>query len=161
MLTKTKKTTKLILATVFTFGLLSGCASSPLTPEELNSYDGWWTAKIQKTPKTQHANGWEQHCSNLEGEFSFEVRDGVILMNILGTSQEQILSSKGSFTIEQVTDFHVDEASGSDVQIENGQVTYIIKGKLDGPKPRGTIVDWVQEIGAGCITKIKYVRESE
>ena len=95
----------------------------------------------------------------MEGEFSFQVVDGVARMNVLGTQQEQELGAGGRFKIVQETGFHVDESTGSDINIDDGRVTYYIKGKLSGTKPKGTIQDFVQEIGAGCLTKILYVRD--
>lgn len=138
---------------------LGGCVSNPISEADRNSFDGWWTAKIQETPDPQMQNSWRLGCNNLEGEFTFEVVNGVVKMNLLGTVQESPLLQGGRFRIDQKTDIHVDESSGSDVDIDDGQVTYVIKGNLGASTPKGSIQDWVQEIGAGCITKIFYERE--
>lgn len=147
-------TTALLLS-----ALLTGCATGPISDDERQAYDGWWTAKIQKTPPSQTQNSWRMSCTNMEGEFSFQVVDGVVLMKVLGKEQEQELSSGGRFKIKQETDFHIDEGIGSDTNIDDGRVTYYIKGKLSGSNPKGSIQDFVQEIGAGCLTKIIYARE--
>jgi len=131
----------------------------PLEENEINIYDGWWTAKIQKTPSPQRQNNWRMQCRNLEGSFSFEVVDGVVRMNLLGASQETEIFSGGAFNLEQISDRRVTSSAGSDVGIDDGRVTYKIKGKLSDSNLKGTIQDWVPEIGAGCITKIKFERE--
>lgn len=161
MPTAALKTLSAYFSVVLVVSSLTGCAISPMPmaeSERLN-YDGWWTAKIKKTPSPQTQNSWRMQCTNLEGEFAFEVVDGMVRMNILGASQESELSKGGQFKVKQVTGRRVSESAGSDVTIDDGTVTYVIKGVLGSSKPKGSIQNWVQGIGAGCITKIVYERE--
>lgn len=159
MPTNTKQRIYAGLTALAVTAAVSGCASAPLNTSETGAYDGWWLAKIQKTPPKQTRNNWEMTCRNLEGEFAFDVSDDIVRMKALGSTQHGLLTSGGKFKLRQQTDFKVSSSARSDIQITKGDVRYVIKGKLSGDKPHGIIQTFIPEIGAGCTSKIHFVRE--
>ena len=136
----------------------AGCSSNPLAPEEKNLYDGNWVAQISKTTSSQRLAGWRLKCSNMQGELAFEVINGVMEIKLLDEVVQLPLLAEGKFRVKEVSNYHASQSSSSSIRIFDGSVTNILHGKLEGNNPKGRLSNWVQEVGAGCTTKVKFVR---
>lgn len=144
---------------------LAGCATQPGVvggdAEVPHPHDGWWTAHLQTTPVMQFAAGWEMSCTDISGEFAFEVVDSKVYVTLLGRDIEQPLDRRGRFVVRQPTEYAVQESPSSDVALRSGAVTMIVKGDLRAKSRSGSLTQHVQEIGGGCKTPIVFIRDSE
>ncbi|MEM9604206.1 MAG: hypothetical protein AAGA11_15165 [Pseudomonadota bacterium] len=144
---------------------LHGCATQPTVADgaladSAHPYDGWWTAQLQTTTRQQKAGNWIITCDDMAGEFAFEVVESVVHMSLLGEEVAQPLSRGGKFTLEKDTAYAFEEAPSSDSALNRGGVTLVIKGKLAGANPRGTLTERIEQLWGGCRTKIRYVRDA-
>gem|GEM_PF-4704713 len=135
---------------------LTACATQPVTPSATGNtehpYDGWWTARLLETPAMQFAGEWEISCSGLTGEFAIEVVDSRVYVSLLGRELEQPLDRRGRFDLRQATDYAFKESQSSDVALRDGGVTMVLKGDLRAHKHKGSLMQYVAEIGGGCKT---------
>ncbi|MEM9604204.1 MAG: hypothetical protein AAGA11_15155 [Pseudomonadota bacterium] len=145
---------------------VSGCATTdPVVHHDVQGaviahpFDGWWTAELGGTPRTQFAGDWELTCQDIEGEFAFEVVESVAQINLLGQYVEQPVDSRGRFELRQGTEYAVTEAPSSDESLADGGITLILKGDLLRSRPRGSLTHHIAEIDAGCRTGIAFRRE--
>ncbi|MEM7379486.1 MAG: hypothetical protein AAF460_18520 [Pseudomonadota bacterium] len=156
------------LSLLLTAGLtlaVHGCATQPTVADGVPSdsthpYDGWWTAQLQSTSRQQKAGNWIITCDDMAGEFAFEVVESVVYMSLLGEEVVQPLNRGGKFTLEKGTAYAFEEAPASDSALNRGGVTLVIKGKLAGANPRGTLTERIEQLWGGCRTKIHYVRDT-
>lgn len=156
---------KHVLAAVALALGLSSCATQPSAPAAGGNiehpYDGWWTAHLQATPTTQTAGEWEIRCSGLSGEFAIEVVESRVYVSLLGRELDQQLDRRGRFDVRQETDYAFTESSSSDTRLRDGGVTMVLKGDLRAHKTKGSIMQYVAEIGGGCKTPILFEREGD
>lgn len=158
MLHKLGKTYKGVLSAVIVSAVASGCSSKPLAPEDQNLYDGKWVAQIGETTPLQRLTSWTMDCSNMQGELTFEVMDGVMSVALLGDVIQQRLGAGGKFEFEEMSAHRAVESAGSSTSIFEGDVTNIFRGKLSGARSKGHLDNWVQEVGVGCTTRVSLLR---
>lgn len=154
--------TKLILA-VSLLVLITGCATTANTQlsadgSNTHSYDGWWTATLLKTPRSQFSGDWVLSCADSSGEFAFEVAQSRVVVKLLGQVSEQPLDERGRFEIRQATSYSVSETPSSDLTIGNGNVTLVFKGNLSRRKPKGSLTHLISGLGDGCRTTAVFTR---
>lgn len=143
-----------------------GCATTdPLVHHDAEGaviahpFDGWWTAALGRTPRTQFAGDWELTCQDIEGEFAFEVVESIAQINLLGQYAEQPVDSRGRFELRQGTEYAVTEAPSSNESLADRGITLVLKGDLFRTRPRGSLTHHIDEIDAGCRTDIAFRRE--
>lgn len=139
---------------------ISSCAGSyknTAGSESTTAYDGWWIAKIQKTFPLQVGENWKMKCDNREGEFAFEVRDGLVITRLVDVQQETPITRAGKFKISQQTDFSI----SSDSFIYDGREIYVMYGHLGKRKPKGKFIVYVKEVHASCQTDVSFERSSD
>ncbi|MEM6987808.1 MAG: hypothetical protein AAF499_14875, partial [Pseudomonadota bacterium] len=123
-------------------------------------YDGWWTAELQETPLRQYDGDWELTCNDVSGEFNFEIVESHVHVSLLGQLSERPLDGRGRFEVRQATNYEVSEAPSSDASLRDGAVTLIFKGDLRKQTPKGSLTHYIDEIGTGCRTAIRFNRSN-
>ncbi len=142
--------------------LLASCGSAgkkgieEADKDQSGSYDGLWTANIQRSPVIQYGPGnWTFRCSGKTGKFNFRVKDGVANFYRDSTAHQAFVDADGNFRFEVPLKVEAKAAGTSDSSIDQGKMTQIFGGSLKDKK--GLLV-WgiAQFANDGCKSKIEY-----
>ena len=128
-------------------------------------HDGLWVAKVDAPGGRQTIEQWHFDCRPLSFEWTFEVRDGVVRIDVSdgdgegAVRHEAFVDADGRFRLEMPLEHSVRASAGSDQPISDGAVTLILEGELGGENPRGHYVAGVRQfLDRGCRHRVDYDR---
>ena len=160
----------LLVVAVASLAVLAGCAGTVSRPvaesarDTSGRHDGLWTATVKSPGGRQNIERWVFDCGAQDFAVPLSVDDGRIFVRSgiwqEATRDEPVyIDESGRFRMEIPSENVARAGPGSDSQMSDGRVTYILQGRLDEEEPRGLFVYGVRQfVDRGCTYRVDFAR---